>query len=276
VRKFPWIMAVLVLVGCGGNPLGVQFDATVPGEQKALMQTDLGRLSSLSLPSPSSTDLYYLSLADGSSGSVTAWMQSRMRYVVGETFDYGSRAVKTTSALDPTQLGATQTVMMNLGSFLYLDVKGTGKQYTLQTSSGLIPISTPRVNIFQIGEGLFDANSIPTVELGAYSNSLLRMATYFHEGRHSDGNGANAGFPHSSCPSGKYAGKFACENNINGPYAIQTIFLRLASQTCTDCNSTEIAGLELSVADYASRQIGYQLPDPTPESYSGTFFGSVR
>ncbi len=276
MRKFPWIIAVLVLVGCGGNPLGVQFDSSVPGDQKGLMQSDLARMSNLSLPAASATDLYYLSLGDTSSQSISAWMQARMRYVVGENFDYDTLARKTTAAIDPTQLGATQTVMMNLGSYLYLDAKGSNQQYVLQTSSGNFPITTPRVAIVQIGEGLFDANSIPEVELNAYSNSLLRMATYVHEGRHGDGNGANAGFPHASCTSGNYQGKYACENNVNGPYAIQTIFLRLASQTCTDCNANEISGLELSVADYASRQIGYQLPDPTPESYGGVLTGSVR
>jgi hypothetical protein len=288
VRKFAWIFAVALLVGCSTNPLGVQFDSSVPGDQKGLMQGDLGRLSGMTLSGASATDLYYMSLSDTSAQSLSTWMQTRMRYVVGESFDYDTQKQKISSnsygetlanhldAVDPTQLGETQTVMMNLGSYLYLDVKGTSNRYLLHTSSQTFAITSPRIAIFQIGIGLFDANSIQGVDLSACANSVLRIATYFHEGRHDDSNGANAGFPHSTCPSGKYNGLYACESNINGPYAIQTIFLRLASQFCQGLNGTETSGLELSVADYASRQIGYQLPDATPETYTGAYTGNAQ
>ncbi len=288
------LSSLLLITACGGNPLGVRFDASVPGDQRSFVESDLNRLASLQLGTATSSDLSALGMSDLSATSLTQWLQSRMAYIVGEGFDYetnstrypvsgGLRFTSYTGYGQETLFSAlgqasnTQTVMMNLGAYLYLDGKEKQSEYVLRLSNGkTVSVFSPRVNIVQIGEGLFEANAIPGVALGAKSNSLLRTSTYFHEGRHSDGNGTNAGFPHASCPSGDYADLYACENNSNGPYAIQTVFLRYAIPTCTDCSYTEQAGLEISMADYASRQIQRLFPSATPEALSNSAYGSAR
>jgi hypothetical protein len=253
------------MVTACADPLGVRFDPTVPYDQRTLMQDDLSRVASLPLGAPTQNDLAYLSLGAATGPALADWIDNRMDIVVGENFDYDSRA--TLYGANRYSASSATTVMMNLGSYLYLDGKTQGGSYVINVLGQYLPVTSPRINILQIGIGLFTVNAISGLPLTAHANSILRIATYVHEGRHSDGNGSNAGFPHSMCYSGDYAGNYACENNVNGPYAVQTIFLKLAIAACSSCSQTENAGLQLSLADYASRQIGYQYNDPTPEGH---------
>jgi hypothetical protein len=119
-----------------------------------------------------------------------------------------------------------------------------------------------------VGSGLFTANSIPNVPLNGFANSLVRLSTYFHESRHSDGNGTTTAFPHAECPSGTFAGEDACDMNLNGPYAIQAILLKYFYNACEarGCTAIELKGLETKFDDFASRLIGSNTPDARPEA----------
>jgi hypothetical protein len=278
-KRSVWFGLILLLSACaGGNPAGIQFDASVPSNQKGLMESDLRRLPTMQLGSGTAADLKTIGISDLSGPSLMAYLSARVRYVVGESFDYKNstqnsrvsdwRLNRQAALVDPTQLAQAQTVMWNLGSFLYLGAKENKEQVQLALGFLRLWVQSPRIAVVQVGEGMFDANAIDGVPLDATSNSFLRLATFFHEGRHSDGSGANAAFPHAICPSGDYKDLYACENNSNGPYAVQVTLMRYFYNACQTqgCSQTELTGLTLSIADHQQRILPTAtFADPTPE-----------
>ncbi len=273
------VICVLTLAACGGNGAGVQFDSSVPSDQRSLIEGDLSILDSITLPPAQTNDLATIGVGALTPIALNDWLSKRTKLIVGEDFSWKqnaslvNRSAPTTpfvmahaQRIDPSMTSAAKTVMWNLGSYLYLDGKDQGHGYYLDVDSTRYDVYTPRVGIVQIGEGLFTVNSIPNVAKDRMVNSYLRLGTYFHEGRHSDGNGTNAGFPHAKCPSGDYKDLYACEDNLNGPYAIQSILLGYMYQACTDCTAAEREGLALSLADYKSRLLpSAQYRDSRPE-----------
>ncbi len=139
------------------------------------------------------------------------------------------------------------TVMSNTGAGLYLAGKKESKVYGLKISRGMLkmPIKalaeSPRVGIIQIGEGLFERQlTINNEKPNALSNSLNRLATFFHEARHSDGNGKSLAFAHARCPSNHdYAGALACDENLNGPYTVGATMMKEFIKSCSDSDCTE-------------------------------------
>lgn len=282
VRYLTWMGLLWALAGCGGG-VPVRFDSSVPGDQQGLMQDDFNRLGSLQLQAVSANQTTYLGVPDMSAQSLQDWLARHIKIIVGENFDWKSNAQLTNrpgattyvmtqaSVLDPQVTAAAKTVMWNLSSYLYLDGKSQSSLYSLNLSSGTIMVTDTRGGVVQIGEGLFSVNRIGNSNPSSMANSLLRLATYFHEGRHGDGNGTNAAFPHAQCPSGTYKDLYACEGNLNGPYAIQTEILTSFYYACTECSQTDYEGLALSIADYRSRlQPGAQARDIRPEAMAET------
>lgn len=268
-----------LLAACGGNPAGIQFDASVPGNQKSLIEGDLKLIASTRLSAGTPEDLKILNVTDLSEASLIGYLRERVRYVVGESFSYKQKIQTAqlsstfdsevfSSTRDANPLPQTQIVMWNLGSYLFLQAKSNNERITLDLGLLNIWIRSVRVAIVQIGEGLFSANAIKGIALDSKANRFLRIGTYFHEGRHSDGNGSNAAFPHAKCPSGDYKDDFACENNSNGPYAVQATLLKYLYAACQTqgCSEQELTGLTLSIADYRSRLLpGATFSDPRPE-----------
>ncbi len=139
----------------------------------------------------------------------------------------------------------------------------------MPVNDSMIEVRGPRVGIIQIGEALF-SSSYDSGSKGqdAAVNSLRRISTYFHEARHSDGNGTHAGFPHAKCTEGTYANEYACEQYLNGPYMLQSTLLDSFYNSCSssDCDSTDKETLRLLTADKKSRLVsGAAYKDPTPE-----------
>lgn len=275
-------LSSLLLAGCaGGNRAGIAFDPSVPADQRTLMEHDLSFLSSIEMPAPtSSNDLTNIGIGDFSPNSLLYFLSQRIKFIVGQEFDYTSQLYASTrpdgeptvlvaSQMTPFAATSTQVVMDNLGASLYLTSKDTS--YLLYLNLEAAPnlaIRSPRVGIIRVGAGFTDANAIKNVPLEAVSNTLLRISTYFHEARHSDSNKASVAFPHASCTSGTYEGKYACEKYINGPYGIQNILMKYFYSVCQSkgCSSTEMAGLLIKIADFKTRMIGTAYGDPRPES----------
>lgn len=174
------------------------------------------------------------------------------------------------------------TVMSNIGAGIYFGGKDQGVVYSLKISRGLIKsplkavIESPRVGIIQIGEGLFlDGLSVTPSKPNAVANSLKRLSTFFHEARHSDGNGVSLAFAHSVCPTGhNYAGSPACDENLNGPYTVGALFTTELLKACDDsCTEVEKTELKADIVDSYSRVLKTTLKgtpatlwDATPES----------
>lgn len=224
--------------------------------------------------------------------TATEWLNKRVNYIVSEnalsTFnllikriifvdkknvDYPNADVTPYSADGSTQnnfveLGGNLAsegsfiVMSNIGSALYLGGKKERQVYGMKISRGLlrtaekVEITSPRAGIIQIGAGLFAPELAVNIDnQDALANSIFRLGTFFHEARHSDGNGTSLGFLHTNCPAGHdYAGLAACDENLNGPYTVGTLMMAEMSKACEEnCSEKDKETLKILVIDSASR-----------------------
>jgi hypothetical protein len=267
--------------GSATDASDIPFDTSVPADQQATLQADYKRLAQLQIQG-TADDLCTLGVQNFEAATLSTWLKTRVKLIVGEDFDYSSKASPLAiGSFNPTVYGAVaqnpfaaasniQTVMMNLGAALYLAGKNSktgSKEYSLATAQGNVTINGPRVGIIQIGVGLFDASRIKSSALDSEANSDIRAVVGFHEARHSDGNGDNTGFPHAKCPSGDYEGRNACEMNSNGPYAIQSVLFARLRATCKSCTDAEKETMRLLQIDYDKRLLpGAEDSDPRPEA----------
>lgn len=280
MRKWIHILSVLVTLstaGCGGG-FAPQFDPTVPADQQQLLQNDFQFLHSSNLVPSSAQDLQIIDISDLQASTMEAWLQVRIHLIVGEGFNAQSQVTETQLPIGelPQTISdqgvassslQVETLMQNLGAMLFLQGISQQSLYTLNTPEGSMPVNSPRVGVVQVGQGMFDGtNSIPGTPMTSHANSMLRLATIFHEARHADGNGAYAAFPHAICPSGDYAGQYACETNLNGPYSVQSVLLTDFANNCASCTANEQQGLLLMEADLASRLLpGAAFQNDAPE-----------
>jgi len=263
--------------GNGANgPLGIVFDPSVPADQKNYLTGDIETVVSLNM-SVNRNQQYvsYVGVSDFSAASLASWLQARTKLIVGESFDYERLAVpgeKRTYnpqvlADDYDALGKIQTVMFNLGAYIYLNGKSSSKLYSIQLGTGSYPVLSPRIGIFQIGEGMFQANSIKGSPVESMANRFLRAAVFFHEARHTDGNGSFAALPHSKCTEGDYKGYSSCENNLNGPYVVEALVLSQLYDNCTECSTSERDSMRSFIADNLGRLMkGAEMRDARPEA----------
>lgn len=99
------------------------------------------------------------------------------------------------------------------------------------------------------------------IDESAMANSLGRMAVFFHEARHSDGNGKSLGFFHAVCPSGHdFQGSYACDRNLNGPYSIGAQMMKEFIKNCDECSVSEKEQMRLRYLDSMNRVL-----DNTPK-----------
>jgi hypothetical protein len=186
--------------------------------------------------------------------------------VIPYAIDYSKPSAKDDSleAINAEKINETKTmtVMSNIGAGLYYAGKSEHKLYTMKISRGLlkkaehVEVKSPRVGIIQIGEGLFSPRlAMNQEDPNAIANSLFRLAVFFHEARHSDGNGESISFMHSICPRGhQYEGAPACDESLNGPYTVGGLMALEMAKGCNDkCSESDLEMLKITVIDSASR-----------------------
>lgn len=264
------------------------------------MEKDLTVLENLKFKGDASaSDLKILGLNTLTTDSAKNWLEQRVNYVIEEdAFTIVKLLLKKVIQVErdnvtfpnqdkvPYALGLDEskgvTVMSNIGAGLYMGGKQERKVYSMKISRGLLKksikavVESPRVGIIQVGEGLFMKQfSINERNEDALANSLNRLGTFFHEARHSDGNGVSLGFTHSKCPAGhNLEGEFACDDNLNGPYTVGAIMTAEMIKACGDqCSEAEKEGLRMQVLDSYSRVVKVNAKgvpstnwDATPES----------
>ena len=251
----------------------IKFADTIDKSQRDMMLQDLETLKNLSFYDPQGkVSALYKVPADAK--NMQEWLYARSKYIVPETFKTDSNTVTVIKphhvfsnpnlpdiergrSIDP---GATiQVVMSNLGAGMYLGGKMQNSLFALKIpGQGEIPITSPRVGIFQVGAGLFQPllKKVGGFSIDGRANELSRLSVYFHEARHSDGNGKSLLFAHAVCPEGTvYSGYNACDKNLNGPYTIGAEFIGATLHNCTDCSESEKEALRNRQADAYSRVI---------------------
>jgi len=268
------MLSILSLVGCQKNnsrgfstKIGVILDGTVPEDQRDLIDQDLMTLSQVNLSNINSNDLQVLGIGSFSGTDLVNWLTTRVNFIVGEDFDYEEQAsivgslnyrpqVFQSSFLSDELLAANSltTIMINIGSALYRYGKNNSRILTLDVGGQTLYVKSPRIGVVQIGEGLFSTWSVRGTSKDTRANSLIRLSVFFHEGRHSDGNGENVTFPHALCPDWHdYGGNYSCDNHSNGPYVVDSIMLRNLQRACVGCSNSEIQTFKAFQADAESR-----------------------
>ncbi len=259
-----------------GSHSDVHVHSTVTHRQFQLMRTDISRLNGSKFPdSPQQTETARLmGLAHFNGTELLNWAHDRVQQVVGESFPSESHAATATKAdwvypngnllpfIEPSSRTANsgQIAMSNIGAGIYLRGKRESTLYSVELSFlHHLRITSPRAGILQIGDGLFAARYSPNIERDdAISNSVHRLATLFHEARHSDGNGQSLSFFHAVCSAGPYQGIAACDRNLNGPYTIQARTTQAMAELCkseSHCTDAELESLRLEYLDAYSRVI---------------------
>jgi hypothetical protein len=267
----------------GNVPLVV--DASVPPDQVEAIQGDLKVLEALNY-SHDSELAELMGVVDTSSAGLTSFLKDRVRYIVGEFYSTERNLGPSQDYLrypNPGVLPDLDTkpsfdsgiLMSNLGSALYMSGKQNHVGLSFRLSDGrVVDIVSPRTGLVQIGAALFDPRYRPNMlQPKAQSNSIFRLQTYFHEARHSDGNGKSLGFPHALCPKGHdYENEFACDKTLNGPYIVESEIMRKTIPQCTECSVRETEILKIVLADNLNRLLKVSATgevakkwDPTPE-----------
>lgn len=258
----------------------VKFHSSVPADQVSAMSTDLRYLFDTPVTSSDEEFKSLLGLTNDSGPEMHNWLVNRVRHIIGESFELNDQNIRVqTGYIFPRsplpEIGhvagvdqssgerdSVKTIMSNLGSALYLvGKKGvkiknvlTPVLYGLSLDGETVYATSTRVGLIQVGEGLFFKDFRVTEDELAPANSISRLGTFFHEARHSDGNGNSTGFAHARCPvTHPYANSFACEKSSNGSYSVGALTLRNLLANCSSCTEAEKTKLQLLVLDSFSR-----------------------
>ncbi|MFL5812842.1 MAG: hypothetical protein ACJ763_04645 [Bdellovibrionia bacterium] len=262
--------------------LGIEFDATIPSDQYDLMSRDLEALQKLDLTHPDSKLTQVMGVQDTSTQSLMKWLTDRIHTVVSEDFSPESQTVSNrkfsqfpypnefsvegtityseAEAIEPQRPEVhSVTTMSNLGSTLYARSK---RAHLIRTISipglGNVTITSPRVGILKIGQGLFNKYIAGLGNEPGQSQARVahQLGILFHEARHSDGHGKSLAFSHVICPpEHHFAGAAACDRSLNGPYTVQAHFLNSLARSCTDCSKRELEMIRMLSADAMSRVV---------------------
>lgn len=252
-----------------GPIVNLSFDSTVYNNYQEIIRKDLEILSNAGLTDSSDTDTLGINSFDNA--NLSHWLSDRVKVIVGPYYTESKYIEKTSVQYPEISLEYTTmtsaTTMRNVGAGIYATGRQYGRLYSVYINGIKSVVNSPRVGIIKIEDGFLSARRVSESSDMDDVNSYLRISVLFHEGRHSDGNGADVGLLHASCDSGDYFGQYACDRYTNGPYSVARVILEKFRKICKHCNSKEKKALDLNIADNASRVLDRALrADPSPES----------
>lgn len=270
-----FILTSLTLTAQAQTPV-IQFSPSIPESQKQRILSDLDRLRTLRVDGKNEQANSLFETPSLTTAFLNSWLAERSHYFLEEGFNSQGRVqvlqenftypnpIVATFETATKQTGApdskVRVVMSNKGVSHYWSGKNNKQKLALDIPGlGSIQIASPHTGIFMIGSALFKNSVSDSVD--SMASSLQRLKTYFHEARHSDGNGQTLGFFHVVCPVGhQYAGYSACDKNINGPYQVASQFLSVAVlKGCSDCEDQEKEALRNSQLDSQLRIVNQSL-----------------
>ncbi|MBI3294688.1 MAG: hypothetical protein HYZ71_08150 [Deltaproteobacteria bacterium] len=247
-----------------------QFENSIQGYYKEAIQKDLGILSDAGLSGMDGSDILDISSFDNN--SLRDWLSARVKYIIPQSFPRSYSTEKSGVSYPSDLFGALfdpagSATMSNFGVGVYNSGKKARAVYSIWFNAAKVIVTSPRMGIVKIEDSLLTGRIVPGSSYLDDVNSYFRISTYFHEGRHSDGHGADTGLLHEVCPSGDYAGKSACDRYTNGPYSVARVLLSHFRDICKDCNKKEKSAIDLFIADNAARVTdNARQADPAPES----------
>ncbi|MDO9181438.1 MAG: hypothetical protein Q7U04_03475 [Bacteriovorax sp.] len=283
---FNSVLILMATLSTLANASEIMLSKNIKPEHASLIRKDLTVLENSKFEmEPNPQILKVMNLESFSAQSIAEWLNKRVHYILSENDLKSIPIIQKNkvfiqrysdfpnSNMSPYSLDTSVTkidsasgnslkIMSNIGSAIYQSGKLQNIVYGISIKKGLfgkaenIIITSPSVGVIQIGEGLFYPRfMINRNKPEAYSNSIFRLTTFFHEARHGDGNGISLGFMHAICPIGHdYQGLPACDENLNGPYKIEALMTAEMTKNCEDnCSLIEKEALKILILDKANR-----------------------
>jgi len=274
---FSFILSMVFMPQVQGGAEQIFLSKNIDKHQRKTLSRDLDQLKSMRFGAAADPlTLKVMGLEDVNTSSLLDWLSDRVSVVIEDVdvdklnlkakrfFNYPRNAEPTIEKplVAPSTGGVSKgvTVMSNIGTGLYFAGKSSQQLFTLKVKSGFLSsksfdIKSPRTGVIQIGEGLFLKKYLMNKENElAPANSLGRMAVFFHEARHSDGNGESLGFFHAVCPTDHdFAGVHACDRNLNGPYTVGAQIIKEFINNCDQCSVSEKEQMRLRYIDSLNR-----------------------
>lgn len=278
---------ILLTAAYAGSTFAVELEQSMPEDQRRLIESDFQKLERFDVKESATPALLSLfGHAEIRTRDLTEWLEERVKIILPETWDsraamqtpvFGAQypnsdelnladqlidfpvnnaksAVNSTANSEPALVPIL--IMENIGLKLYLTGKGSNMGLTFQINGRDRPVLSPRSGLIRIGSGLFNPSMNPSADPEAMANSVSRLASIFHEGRHSDGNGKSLGFQHVACPAGHpLAERSSCDSSRNGAYTVDAEINRLLLIQCTQCSTAEKDVIRAQIADSYSRVI---------------------
>lgn len=250
---------------------GISFHSTINDQEASALKTDLRYLFTKQYLLSDNDFLNLTGIKKLQGPFVFNYLANRVRALVGEDYQMDdSTLIQRTDFTFPqtplpdlaastdskTAISETKEkpVMTNLGSSLYIGGKTAKTLLGIRLDGHKAYATSPRVGILQISEGLFHPDRLVNQDPKAEVNSISRLATLFHESRHSDGTGISTGFIHSKCPEGHdFEDQVACDETSNGAYTVSALAERMLLQNCEQCSVVEKTQLEANILDSLSR-----------------------
>jgi hypothetical protein len=279
--------------GHAGEKLShIRFAHGISRAHRAILKADWQELAKLRITQARNRDLKaLLDIKSLSPAQLVRWLDDRIQVIVPPDFDPNQHLVQLKEsysydlpdlhAVDEAPAATAQSAKSNapgsskadwdlasLSAGYYQYGKAIGSLLGMRIrGAGTIRFTSPRAGVIIIGPGLFD----PPANIrkrGATSKAprVYRLSAFFHEARHSDGNGLSAGFFHAVCPPGHaMAGYEACDRNLNGPYTVGASMMKaMAEEGCEDCTVADREALRLNYVAFFGRVLPTELDGKTP------------
>jgi hypothetical protein len=249
----------------------LKFANSVPANQKKLLAGDMFYMANQPY-TPDATLAQLMGISSNDGLTILSWVDNRMSRIVSDDFNLEKSVSVINPSYYPTPAetptlptvvktpggsgSSVKTIMSNLGGAVYLIGKMQHVMLGVSIDGNTIPVSSPRFGLFKVGEGLFATETLIKSPPDSILSRYFRLSTLVHEARHSDGRGETLGFLHAVCPAGhRYEGYAACDASSNGPYTIEAQFLKVASQSCKECQPGEKEMLNKMIVDSFSRTV---------------------
>lgn len=252
--------------------LGIQISIQFLPHQEKLLKTDLDFLKTISSWNAlSQLEKKTMDLLTGDSSELNQWLRERIQFLLpiapqlriqifgneGPFFypyeDVFPQEMEDVFTMENSQAGH---LMSNSGVAYYLFGKRRNEILSLNLKNHFpklksdLPVLSPRIGIIHVHKNTFNYQNKISVSGREPADRLQRLSFLFHEGRHSDGHGANLGFYHTMCPPGHdYTGRIACDTPSNGAYSVSALFIKKSLEVCHACTEGHKETLRLTYLD---------------------------
>lgn len=245
------------------------YASDVPQQQQWIMESDLKYLERVpgTLSSPFLAKI--MKHNEFGAGHMQAWLEGRVKVVTASSFRLNIRIVEEggqITSIERTNAeiadeNRTRVLMTNFGGPVYAAGKRRSIFYAVDIPGlGPVKIDSPRQGLVRVGDELFQPLFANSNRIDDSVHAIFRLHTYFHEARHSDGNGETLTMPHVQCPEGHpYAGRYACDVAVNGAYRVGSEVVGALAEKCADCTQAEKDLLGIFKLDETSRILELKL-----------------